>query len=331
MPPAKPRKRKQTKRAVKAPRWVRFALLGAILTLLALLVCMRISAQTVHVRFTTVNLADLPQAFDGTTILYATDINIHGQKGADAASALFQELRYLQPDLVLLGGDYSSSSLTNQIFGKRNNGTDTDIDLSASASAFLKSLWTLNAPLGKYAIAGEDDQNIDSLRAAMDAGGVSFLSNDTFVLSRDASRIIIVGLSDAEGQSAYLNQLNESLGQGECVILLAHTPELFPMLQTTEAHDGGPLADLVLSGHTLGGQISLGELSVHELSDAERQYRRGWRREGGTVWLTSMGIGCKGLNLRLGTEAEVHLITLRRQEQETTDFEPFNPSAEWSP
>ena len=50
----------------------------------------------------------------------------------------------------------------------------------------------------------------------------------------------------------------------------------------------------------------------------ERRYISGWRRENGVFLLTSQGVGCEGVPLRLGTAAEVHLITLRRAAQADT-------------
>ena len=50
--------------------------------------------------------------------------------------------------------------------------------------------------------------------------------------------------------------------------------------------------------------------SLLTLSTLERQYRYGWTRETGVPMLTTSGLGCEGVGLRFGTQAEAWLITL---------------------
>ena len=61
--------------------------------------------------------------------------------------------------------------------------------------------------------------------------------------------------------------------------------------------------------------MRVGERTLLPLDEQERRYISGWRKENGVFLLTSQGVGCEGVPLRLGTAAEVHLITLRRAAQ----------------
>ena len=64
---------------------------------------------------------------------------------------------------------------------------------------------------------------------------------------------------------------------------------------------------------------------TEELTDAEKKAVSGWRADGGAPLLTSQGLGCEGLNLRLGTQAEAWLITLRVKAEPTgMTFGPAN-------
>ena len=76
---------------------------------LALLVCLALgvfslyaASRVVHVRYATVHLRDLPAAFEGTTVLFVSDLDIHSASGARAAAAMMDALAPLQPDLLLL-------------------------------------------------------------------------------------------------------------------------------------------------------------------------------------------------------------------------------------
>ena len=104
-----------------------------------------------------------------------------------------------------------------------------------------------------------------------------------------------------------------------------HSPAQAVDVRISEASDGGAWADLMLSGHTLGGQIRLFGRTLTQLTDAEKKAVSGWRADGGAPLLTSQGLGCEGLNLRLGTQAEAWLITLRVKAEPTgMTFGPEN-------
>ena len=70
--------------------------------------------------------------------------------------------------------------------------------------------------------------------------------------------------------------------------------------------------DLILSGHTHGGQMIVGKHSMLTLPPRKPGIPPGWSKESGVFILVSQGVGCEIADLRLGTEAQVHLITLRR-------------------
>ena len=146
---------------------------------------------------------------------------------------------------------------------------------------------------------------------------------------------MLVGLKDSGGEMRSLGQIAGRVQKGDCAIVLAHSPHEIAGIQTAEAGDGGTWADLILCGHTRDGQIRAGNRSLFALDEYEQRYRHGWFRENGSVLLTSGGAGCQLLNLRLGSSAEVHLITLRRGEPEGAaspagTFQPLHPEAQWS-
>lgn len=330
-------------------------LLAAVAVVFALLVgYMFVCARTVHIRFAAVTLEDLPAAFDGTKILYISDIDLFGANSTASAEKLFDRLAALQPDLLLLGGDYASPSLferLNSVSGQTDGAAERIVK---DRSGLLEILRDFPAPLGKYAVAGEADILPESLRLAMQSAGVSLLEDEAALITRGDDRIAVVGLRDAGGDAPGLHGFSGSIAGDECVIVLAHNPAAFVGVQTSEAKDGGAWADLVLCGHTHGGQIVIGGRTVFQMSEYEQRYMSGWRREGGVAQLTSSGLGCTGANLRLGTEAEVHLITLRRgtpkddlpaEALQLTDpeaalapadepgstFVPFNSESRWTP
>ena len=99
---------KKKKRSRRWGKWVCLALAAALcLCLLAA----HVNASIVHVEYAQVYLRDLPREFDGTRILFLSDIHLMGVNTPRRAARLMESLAQLQPDLLLLGGDYTSQSL----------------------------------------------------------------------------------------------------------------------------------------------------------------------------------------------------------------------------
>ncbi|HIS02934.1 MAG TPA: hypothetical protein IAA75_03385 [Candidatus Pullichristensenella avicola] len=291
---------------------------------LALAVCVALfigymytCTRIVHVRYATVFLRDLPEAFDGVTVLFVSDIDARSEADARAAAALMEDLSSLSPDILLLGGDYAGPGLWDAINGR---GVD-DAEVAASAASarhvFLSSLADFPAPLGKFAVRAADDVLPGQLAQSMATGGVRLLDGETARVSLDGQTFALTGLSP----DTDVNAAAASVSAGECVIAFTHSPERFAAALTAEAAEGGPWADLLLAGGTHGGQMRLGERTLLTLTEHERRYLSGWRKEGDVFALTSQGVGCELTPLRLNTRAEVHYITLRRAEAQPEEME----------
>lgn len=275
-----------------------FALAGGLLG------WMRLSACVVRVRPAEVYLPDLPAQFDGTTILYISDLNIRTASDASACMRLMNKLTELSPDLLLLGGDYSARTALDMLNGAEGCG-------KAQAEAFARSLVNFHAPLGKFAVLGEADGG-DALANAFALAGVQLLRDEGTRVARDGAQITVVGLKDVSENATPYDQVARSFRADECVLVLAHNPLAYTRIRMSEAQGGGAWADLVLSGHTLGGQIKLFGRTLRPFSEEEKRRIAGWYYGDDLPALVSEGLGCRGLGLRLGTRSEVWLLTLRR-------------------
>lgn len=281
----------------------------ALLVLLALcLGGLYATARVVHVRYATVYLRGLPPAFEGTTLLFVSDIDAHSAQDARAAAAMMDTLAALRPDVLLLGGDYAAPGFWEGLNGMGVDDPAVAADAAANRYLFLSSLADFPAPLGKFAVAAADDVLPGQLLQAMGVGSVRLLDGATATLTRDGQTLTLAGLSPTGDVSTVAG----SVRAGDCVIAFTHSPALFPAALTAEASDGGLWVDVLLAGSTHGGQVRLGSQTLLPLTGQEQRYAAGWRKEGGAYLLTSQGVGCEGLPLRLGTTAEVHFITLRR-------------------
>ena len=110
--------KKQRKKAVRR----RFSgALGAVMLVIFLLggffAWMAGSAHVTRLRYAQVYLEDLPAAFDGTTLLFISDVDIRNAADSAASVKLMKKLNELNVDMLLLGGDYTTDSALEIISG----------------------------------------------------------------------------------------------------------------------------------------------------------------------------------------------------------------------
>ena len=264
---------------------------------------LHLNARTVHVRYAEVALEDLPASFDGTKLLFASDIDLCGLNTAQDMDRLFARLQTLYPDVLLLGGDYASPSLLERLNGK------SGADEVRARKAFFDAIADFHAPMGKYAVSGDNDGARDALSLAMMGSGVQLIDGNLAVLANETDKIAVVGIGEGTDN---VSQIAQAIRSDQCAIALMHRPSKVVDVQIAEAKDGGQWADLSLAGHTHGGQFQIAARTLLSLDEIEKRCPGGWYSEGGPL-LVTQGVGCEGVNLRFGSQAEVWLITLREK------------------
>ena len=303
------KRKKSNKKPGKAGK-IALSVFAALLLALCVMVGIgTLNASIVRIRRAEVVLPDLPDSFDGVTALYVSDIDLCGLNTPDRSGKLFDRLQSLRPDILLLGGDYTSSSLL-EILNKPDGRGDNSPDKLEERMSFFHYISLFDAPMGKFAIASPEDPDQSGLASLMEGSGVRPLFNDRAAIRSGGDTLWIAGICQ---ESASLNSAGAVFNRHDCVLLLAYSPEVLSVLLTSEAQDGGPWADLALCGHTHGGQIKLLGRSVLSLTSREMRFMSGWNTDSGLPILVNQGLGCEGVNLRLGSQPEAWLITLRQQ------------------
>lgn len=296
----------------KQPPRLRVILVGGLFALIALtiagmLLYMHVVSRVVHVERVTLYLKDLPPGFDGRTILFVSDIDMVGLNGPGSVTRLMDSLEKLEPDILILGGDYAGNSMLDKL-----NSTGDELALEEDRRALFSAIADFNAPLGKYAVAGDNDAGAEDLAAELSLGRITYLDDSGGSIRLGDEEIYVVGLKDySQGSTAY-SGIASGFSEGDCVIAVTHNPSSVSGMMTAEAGDTGQWCDVILTGHTHDGQIRLWDRSLIRLTQQEERYPTGWSKESGVFILVSPGAGCETVNLRFGTQAQVHLITLKR-------------------
>lgn len=246
----------------------------------------RRNALAIQVRENEITLPNLPRAFDGFTLLQLTDL--HVDMSREFVPVLIEAVRSLDYDLCVLTGDYRART-----FGP--------------FTATLAGLAQLRLHLKNtvYAVLG----NHDTIRMVpgMEAMGYRLLINEWVKLQRGREAIYLAGIDDAHYyRMENFHRAAHDIPAEAVSILLSHTPEAY----RHAAHAG---FNLMLSGHTHGGQICLpGGVPIITDADCPRALARGSWKYHGMIGYTSVGAGSCIVDVRLNCPPEIVLHRLRR-------------------
>lgn len=282
----------------------------------ALLIFMYLQAGVVQLKSATLPLRHLPEAFIGTKVLYLSDLHINTLNSVDKVNALMDELMRLKPDLLLLGGDYTSFDPLMRVTAAVSGDTDPHAIEAEMRDLFFLNLAEYHPTLGKFGVAGEADNLLErnagtSLADAMTLGGVTLLRDNAARVYKGNDCLTILGVDDWRTGMQDARTPASLVRAEECVILLCHNPEAIPMLNNQTASDGAWI-DAAFTGHTHGGGVNLFERELFNPLGQDERYQAGWHRENYAKVLISRGVGNDLLPLRLNASPEAHWITLTR-------------------
>jgi uncharacterized protein len=240
-----------------------------------------------------IHLPRLPEAFRGFRIVQISDIHFEEYTEASFVQKVVRLTNALTPDLVALTGDYVSEGPLPSKFA---------VGLAYECAVFLEKL---ECPL-KYAVLGNHDAIVSQagVTNALVAHGFGVLANRSVEITRGSSRIWLAGVEDVLEQKPDLDlALRNPRRESETAILLAHEPDY---AETVRAHS----VDLMLSGHTHGGQVRLPLIKPLYLPKLGTRYLEGLFQMGEMQLYVTRGIGTVGLPLRFRCPPELTLLTL---------------------
>lgn len=221
------------------------------------------------------------------TVAFLTDLHLGPYMGLKRMGAWVAASNALSPDLVLLGGDLVDQFYTGDI------------------SEAVPHLAALQSRLGTFAVLGNHDRtryrDLSPLLAAFRAAGVSVLMNEGVRVRPD---LWVAGIDDwRTGHPDVGSALRRAppLHEG-ARLLLTHNPDAIPDLPTD--------LDLVLAGHTHGGQVQLPLIGpLVTSSEYGRRFAEGWV-DAPMPAFVSRGLGVTLLPFRLLCRAEVVSLEL---------------------
>lgn len=248
--------------------------------------------------YQTIPIAGLPSQLSGLKIIQISDIH----SGSFGSHRPLQEVRRIidshKPDIIVITGDYVNFRAD---------------ELKVTHQELSK----LKAPLGVYGSLGNHDhymtpEDHELLKSGLRSTGINLLVNSNSTIQVDGATLNIAGVDNTGLRQKFgrLGDAMHGLNTSNPTILLAHDPTFWD----AQVRGKVPI-DLMLAGHTHGGQVGV-HLLGDDYSFAQVVYDQwaGLYSDKDQSIYVNRGIGMVGPPIRIAIEPEITVITLEKPE-----------------
>lgn len=239
----------------------------------------------------------LPESFYGTKVIHISDIHYGRITKKKELQNLSKQINKIKPDIVVITGDLLDKDITYN---------DEDI---IDITTILNSI---DAKYGKYIISGNHDfvksktfnKLVENLNYTNLDDNYQILYNET------TDAIMITGLSTMDNNKKINEKLVESTAQIKSEtskikfnILLIHEPDMITKFDYKDY-------DLILAGHSHGGQIKLPLTGAISYPKGAKKYHNDYYKLKNNDLYISSGVGTSRYNLRLNNKPSINLYRL---------------------
>lgn len=232
-----------------------------------------------------VKINNLKQSYK---IAQLSDVHIGGLIDKEFISTMVKKVNTLDADVIVITGDL----------------VDTGLNYAKPA---LDELKNLKSKYGTFFIVGNHEyfHGVQSIIDYVNFLGIKVLENENVYIGKEGEGFNLAGVYDRFGfrYEAYVPDINQALkGKKDSpTVLLAHQPKYIEDIESTNGFD------LMLSGHTHGGQI----IPFNMLVKLQQPYVKGLHQhDESTQVYVNKGTGFWGPPMRLGASSEITLITM---------------------
>jgi hypothetical protein len=231
-------------------------------------------------------LQRLPRSLDGLRIVQLSDIHHSPFTGSSQVERAVAVANSLAPDIIALTGDYVSHE-------------------RSYAAPCAELMGRLRARYGVYAVLGNHDHWTDAalITDLFRAEGIRVLVNEGLRFKHGNAAFWLAGVDDTMVGLEDLPLALSGSRADEMKLLLAHNPVILRRAARARV-------DLVLSGHTHGGQVAW-RSERNALGRPRRRLLKGLGRRADTQIYVTRGLGTSVLPIRYGCPPEVSCLELR--------------------
>lgn len=225
----------------------------------------------------------ITDSYHGLKIIHLSDIHYNSTINEKELNNIVDKVNEIKPDIVVLTGDLIDERLSY----------DKDI--------IINCLSKIEAKLGKFAVSGNHDIPLDDYNYIIKESGFTSLDNKyELIYSKTSEPIIISGIGygdedigiKTEQYDKYISELKADDIKPIYSILLVHEPDTVDNLDLNKY-------DLVLAGHSHGGQVRIPFIGKLYTPEGAKKYYDEYYKINNTDLYISSGLGTSMYNFRL--------------------------------
>lgn len=232
---------------------------------------------------------DVPAAFEGFRIAFVSDLHYKSLLKEEGLNDLVRLLIDQHADVLLIGGDFHEGC--------------------QYVPPVMAALARVKTPMGTYAVLGNNDYEAcyEDIVKEMKHYGMHLLEHKVDTLKRGKEQILIAGIRNPFDLAQNGTSPTLDLSPEDFVILMTHTPDYAEDVPVTNS-------DLILAGHTHGGQVTLFGLYAPIVpSHYGQRFLTGLKYNSKyQPMIITNGIGTSQKAVRMFAPAEVVMIVLHR-------------------
>lgn len=220
---------------------------------------------------------EIPKGFDGMKIVQISDIHYGTTINESSLKKMVNKVNQLKPDIIVFTGD---------LVAKGINPTDK---IKAEITVNLSKL---EATIGKYAIASNEDLENDSFFDLITNSGFTLLNNEAkLIYNNDDEPIELVGISSINSKIELTDNYK---------IALIHKPDDIDNIKNDNYN-------IVMAGHNHGGIIRLPFLGGLINIEGAKKYHNDYYEIYNTKLYVSSGLGTSNINFRMFNQPSINL------------------------
>jgi predicted MPP superfamily phosphohydrolase len=247
----------------------------------------RIEPQELILERRTIRLPRCTPALEGFRLVLMSDHHLFPYTPRELIERAVEQANALNPDLILLGGDYVYKKVE-------------------AIHELAPVLGRLNARYGVFAVLGNHDcwEGPDVVSAELAAHSIEVLVNRGVHLGPRGGRLYLAGLDSVWGGIPDPKRAFAGCRKNDVALALVHEPDYFPtMVRSTPVQ-------LQLSGHSHGGQVRIPAVGPVILPSWGQIFHTGLYELDGRLVYTGRGLGMVGMPVRFDCPPELTELTL---------------------